>query len=393
MISVLRGKLKENEHWIEWLYYAVFSIYYFDLFLWTTMFDAAWVVPFYHVAIVIAFFIIVVRLIQFDIQEWKKWLLAMLILGCSGFYWLFGGDKEVLILAIFLVAAKDIPFRNIVKIAVGIGTAIMVVAFVASQVGIVEDLVYFDRGSYHHALGISYTTDMEAHVLFLLLGFFYLMKGKVKIWVNVLLLVGVSLIFYFVRARNNYICMIFLILGSMFYRLMEEKYGSTEGYKKWSHILAVCMSMAFIIGAAAMVYWTIRYEPGNPFYDKLNQFITGRLYLGHQGYVNYGVSLWGQVIPQIGAGRTSEWQGGYFFLDSSYILVLLEKGLVVFSMMCVISTYAGLKNAKKRVYVTFLLAIIALQCVIEHHWMDISYNYFLIMVMAKMEEWCEKIPE
>ena len=191
-IKNLRTKLRENERYVELLFYVAFSVYYFQMFLITTMFDTEWFVWPYRLSAAAAMMIVVIRLIEFDIREWKTWLLVMMILGCTGIYCLVHRDKTMLIFGLFLVAAKDIPFRRIVQLAVGIGTTIMVTAFVASQAGIIEDLVYFQRGTYRHAFGIIYTTDFAAHILFLLLGFFYLKEGKVKPWSCVLLLAGVA---------------------------------------------------------------------------------------------------------------------------------------------------------------------------------------------------------
>ena len=120
-----------------------------------------------------------------------------------------------------------------------------------------------------------------------------------------------------------------------------------------------------------MIYWTVQYDAGNEFYAKLNQLLSGRLQMGQQAFTEYGLSIWGQEIPQMG-----------FCLDSSYVLVLLEKGLVLFLMMCMLSVMAGIKSIVSNKYTVFLLMIIALQCVVEHHWMELSYNYFLFVLLA-----------
>lgn len=384
-IKNLRTKLKENERYVELLFYVAFSVYYFQMFLITTMFDTEWFVWPYRLSAAAVMVIVVIRLIEFDIRDWKAWLLIMMILGCTGIYGLLHRDKTMLIFGLFLVAAKDIPFRRIVQLAVGIGTTIMVTAFVASQAGIIEDLVYFQRGTYRHAFGIIYTTDFAAHILFLLLGFFYLKEGKVKPWICVLLLAGVAVMYHFVRARNNSICMIVLILGTLIYQFIKGKYGNTAGYKKWSRILCICMSMSFLVGAAVMIYWTVQYDAGNEFYAKLDRLLSGRLQMGQQAFTDYGLSIWGQEIPQMGFGRTTEWPEFYFCLDSSYVLVLLEKGIVLFFMICMLSVLAGIKSIVSNKYTVFLLMIIALQCVVEHHWTDISYNYLLLMAFAKQD--------
>lgn len=44
------------------------------------------------------------------------------------------------------------------------------------------------------------------------------------------------------------------------------------------------------------------------------------------------------------------------------------------------------KSLKGNIYLLIILAIIALQCVFEHHWQELAYNFFVLMTFADMQD-------
>lgn len=384
-IENVRIKIEENAKLSECFFLCAFACYYFYLFLGSTMFDVTWFVPFYRVSVIMAMLVIAIKVVDFRREEWKDWLIAIVILVCTGVYWFIRKDKAILILGIFIVAAKDVSFKKITQVALTIGIGIMVSAFIASQVGLIEDLIYFQRGAYRHSFGVSYTTDFAAHVLFLVMGFFCLKNGRLKVWQYGVFLTGTFTLYYFTRARNSVICLVFLIFFTGMYQFV---YCRKQGEQIWGRIiqrLAKLSTFAFIVCPAIMILLTFGYDKSNKWLKLLNQLLSGRLEMGYRAYIDHGLSLWGKVIPQMGLGRTVTAPEFYFYLDSSYIMVLLEKGIVIFSLICFLFVMTSRKNYKKNLYIIFVLVIVALHCIVEHHIIDISYNYFLLLALSKVD--------
>ena len=74
----------------------------------------------------------------------------------------------------------------------------------------------------------------------------------------------------------------------------------------------------------------------------------------------------------------------YFFLDSSYISILLQYGLIMFVMILILWGIIGLRARKEKDWVLlWILAIIAFQSIMEQHLLDISYNPFLWILFAE----------
>jgi len=77
----------------------------------------------------------------------------------------------------------------------------------------------------------------------------------------------------------------------------------------------------------------------------------------------------------------------YFYLDSSFIQILLKHGIVVVSTILILATYIQYKAFKAENYIfMFIMSVIALDCTIEHHMMDISYNMIFLLALTDVYE-------
>ena len=73
----------------------------------------------------------------------------------------------------------------------------------------------------------------------------------------------------------------------------------------------------------------------------------------------------------------------YFWLDCSYIRVLLCNGILVFLTIMILTVYVQYKAYKSNNYLfMFIMCVIALDCTIEHHLTDISYNFIFMLALT-----------
>ena len=113
---------------------------------------------------------------------------------------------------------------------------------------------------------------------------------------------------------------------------------------------------------------------------------TYRLSLGKEGFDNYPVGLLGQYIKMTGLGGKLEHPDVYFFIDSSYTKMVLCYGLAVCTCVLLIYLLIG-KRAQQRnnMYLLAIIGIISIQCMFEHHILEISYNPFTLAVLANFD--------
>ena len=101
------------------------------------------------------------------------------VLAAAGYAcWKEGSGKAYLfVMCALIVGATGRSFRVILSETVFLGTVLMLCAVSASQMGIIEDLVY--NGT-RHSFGIVYCTDCAAHILFLMLAWLMLRIESIR---------------------------------------------------------------------------------------------------------------------------------------------------------------------------------------------------------------------
>ena len=117
------------------------------------------------------------------------------------------------------------------------------------------------------------------------------------------------------------------------------------------------------------------------FWSLINSFLSQRLKMGREAFLRFSVTLFGQPIlwtTGIGTSNIND----YFYVDSSYLQILLRYGIVVLIVLCwfmvLISKYSYL-NKKK--YMLLSVTIFLLHCIFDPQLLSFKYNPFLICVL------------
>lgn len=296
---------------------------------------------------------------------------------------------ELLItLVLLVVGAQGISFRKIIRIYFVAGIILMAVMITAAETGVIENLIYHQTGRRPRiAFGSLYPTDFSAHVFYLCLAWGYLRKDKIKtVELAAFLLCGVG-VYVFCDARMNAAGLAFFALF-LAYRKVRLYYAARKGkIYELNRLMQWLMIISVPLCAGIFTLLTVGYQEGNPFWEKLNRLTTARLAYGKIGITQYGFSWFGQYIPMVGSGGGTDPRPDYFFIDSSYVNILLCMGTIVFCLVCILCVSLSLR-AYRQGDVVFLIVLLfmALQCTIEHHMLEIAYNPFLLAVFAKIAE-------
>ena len=385
LINNLRNKLIDYKTLVDRVYMVSWIIYFTHVFLLTTMFPFDLPRAVSLLSIVGAFVASMYRILYISKREWRDICLIFLMLTAAVGNMIVLCQRYLIYFTFMVIGAKDVSFKRIVKLTLIVGICIMLATVAASQLGIIEDLVYNSRGGHHaHALGICFTTDFAAHVLFLLLGYGYLREAKFNNIEYVCLISLAFILFKFTRARNDSICIVLFIAATFLYHyvLINPRFNIAETLRKIAVFtciagIAICITLTIVL--------TIKYPIDNRMFAAIDEVLGGRFRMGHQAYLDYGITLFGSDIPQMGYGGNTNYQGWYFFLDCSYVAILFCKGITAFICMIWIECKCIAKSLKDNIYLLIILAIIALQCVFEHHWQELAYNIFVLMTFANIQ--------
>ena len=366
------------------LYFLSFIVCYSWGFINTTMFkndfsDAfkAQMDGLFHFAVINALICGVIALL---LQKNLQLAVFEIALLASGFlHWKLGAGKfEYFVLCVLIVGMTGRSFKVLVSIALAIGSAMMAVTFAASQLGIITDLVY--KGG-RHSFGIIYCTDCAAHILFLMMMYVFPRLDSLNI-VEYAALILVCAIMMMTKAQSDIMCGFLLMGGILLYRLTRRWHR-----KKPVRIIASIMSFSFLICTIAIFAVTLGFNRNDKeLRQKIPYTLTRRLEMNQEALRDHPFSLFGSQIEEHGfGGRTENLPGWdkYFFIDCSYIRLFVIGGFLLFIMILLIMTYTELRCfAYRRYGFLFLLVVVSIACLLEHHLMEYYYNVFPLMAFS-----------
>lgn len=296
-------------------------------------------------------------------------------------------------MGLLIIGANQVSFRKILKVYVITGIAITIVVMAAAQMGIIENLVYHQKNrNVRIAFGSTYPTDFSAHIVFLILAYICIRGIRLKyIEIASFVLLGMF-IQHFCQARTNAGC-IFMVAAiclmlKVFHgiKIQEEPIWFTKVKKITATVFSVLTRYSMVILMVFIVSMTLLYDESNPMMVKLNYFLSKRLSHGKTGFKNYNVGFLGQYVEMHGFGGKATAPDNYFFIDSSYVKIILCYGLVVTACILLMYFIIG-KRAQKRnlIYLMTALGIIGIQCMFEHHIIEIAFNPFALALLSKLD--------
>ncbi len=292
---------------------------------------------------------------------------------------LFNSVGSFIDVGLLLLALNGEDFEKILKIFMIVLAALLVVSIIASCMHIIENYDSYHGAMARHAFGTRSATDFAAYFFFLEVSWIALRREKLKVIEFIAMAAAIAAIFVLCDARTSVILMSVTLLTAIGLKLRHnylEKNGK-EASLLPSWVLYI-MAFSFIICGAFMILATYMYKDEG-ISALLNRVMTDRLSMGKLAMDDYGFSLFGKVIETTGVPGTAD----YFYLDSSYIFVLLRYGVTAFIAAWAIFQIPALKAAKnKDSWTVAALTLLSLSFIMEHHMMQVCNNPFIFLIAA-----------
>lgn len=388
-MKTLNQKLKDNiETLLEKIYIVVLILWISYFFLNTTTFRVQWP-EIYYTSIRIAFVaIIFMRACYSKTYSYIELGIIGILFVCFSFAVYRNGYTELKDALLVIFGAKDISFKKLLKIYSGTIGILLLLTIILALRGYIDNLIYYQDGRRPRiAFGIGYPTDFSAYIFYILLAYFYIRGKRIKYLEIVSGIVAAIAVYWFCDARLNTICILLLSAIFLYNRIIQkicEKNNKLYIMNRlWSH----CLTLSTTIASIFMILLTLFYSTDNHAIQLINNLLNNRLFYGNRGIKIYGLSFWGQYIPQQGAGGSTESITHYFFLDVSYVSILLRYGIVILGLVLLIWLIIGIKAQKGRNWeLLWAIALVAIQCAVEHHMLEVVYCPFLWALFANTNE-------
>ena len=290
------------------------------------------------------------------------------------------GATNFLLYSLLILLLYDVDVDVILKTYVFIAGSIVIGIFLLSIIGLLPNLQFAQVRSsglvIRNSFGFIYPTDFASHCFYLFIAWGYLLREK-YIWLRVA--VGVALsafIIKFCDARlNSMSILIAVIIFLVMYYTKEKKF-------KVYYILPYSAA----IFSSLMFYLSSHFSFSSPFFVKLNDFFSMRLFLGKNALDTYKLHLFGtNNVKFIGYGGTTESVLSYNYVDSSYIQILFYYGIVPVVLLVLVYVLSSRRFYKEgKMLFLSLLSLITINCMIEAFWIRPGYNIFMFTLFASL---------
>jgi hypothetical protein len=332
----------------------------------------------YHLFMV-AGVIAAIKVLAFnDFKDWKELLLAitiglLILAGCQ-----LSNDWNFIYYYLVVLASQKVKFEKIVRIFLIVVTLGILITIIAASFGVIMELTNSRTGDprVRYALGMVYPTDLAARAFYLQL--FYVVYRKFKLSLPELI-IGAAftfIIYAFTDTRLDVILMTLTLIIAVVYektinliKIIGNKYLSLIG----------------VVSILGIIVLTYLYRASNPLFKILNKLLSGRMEFGHQAFVKYNVTFFGQFVLQNGNGGIHHGAFDYFFIDCSFLRILMMNGFIAFVLILVALYYLSRKFMQGKCYsLEIALLLIVASSLIDQHLIEISFNILFVALFANL---------
>lgn len=386
---------KVEERWInssyefkcnlsEIFFLGIFAVWLILTYSWTTMAHIPWP-PFFYFCVQIGIGLVVLfRYMVMRTSDIKKILFILLVIGSFIIARRYSGVDALLETGFLIAGANDIDYRKILKVYLIVEIPTTICTMIAGYTGVITDLVFHRGEQVRMSFGFVYPTDFAAGIIFMVTAWGVLRQVRCT-WIEIgLMIISVVLFEKYCDVRNSEIVMMILIICVVYLKI-RNKLAAKKGKEYTPSLLLKILCLVAPYGLAGFMILVSRfYRPDIEWMAKLNTLFSTRLSLGKEVFDRYDIQIWGQDIPMRGNGGSTEVVADYFFIDSSYVNILMRLGLVAFILVMLIISIIMIKSLNHP-YMLMAMAIVCIHSVMEHHMFEVYYDVFLMLPLAKFD--------
>lgn len=320
-------------------------------------------------ALAILFLFLKFMVTDYSNKEYFLMAASMMLLGYVFFR---TREKSLIISALAVYGCKDVPVRKVLKYTLwvySIGMIIMIFLILTGQ--ITGQIFTITKGGSKRRIndfGYSHPNSAYSHLLMIAIMIIAVWQNKLKWYHYVIMTVVMYGGYKVLYCRTGLLIYVMLCISIGIMKLIRQ-----EKLKKVFFGLWCLMPLIVAIGSYVL---PILYSQKLQFMEKLNSFVTGRIYLSLQTL---------QMTPFTWFGVLERpWVGSYY-MDNAYLNVLLSYGWVVFMLAILAYTYMCFYHLKERQYYELIiLSIISVYAFMEYAPVNATWNPLLLLMSESL---------
>lgn len=312
---------------------------------------------------------------KFNIRNLVMWgLIALLIVGNIFFN---QADSDLAYIVIFMLYCSKSKPEDVIKTYYFSASVGIVLVIAAWFIGAIPSEV---RGGRDY-LGFYFTTFGPNLFLHTVLAYVASRKNRIKLsrWI---LIEIVNIWFY--KMTDTLAVFVIINIGIILYyafNIEKVKQVLFEG-KVFKRILEIFPFASAAITILAQYLYIEHYN--EPMYVAANAVLSNRPHFGKIAIETYGISLFGQPITWFtGTDGTMVSGMDYFYVDSSYLQVLVRYGIIMLVVLCaammVVQCYSILT---RNIYMCLGCSLFLIHCITDPQLLSFRYNPFIVISIA-----------
>lgn len=274
---------------------------------------------------------------------------------------------DTLFIALLL---RNADYKKILQIGSRSQLIIIITTILSSLIGIIPNEQVFNAGRIRYNLGFIYCSYSANMLFFATACWIASLKRnrKIKLKEVIFLITLNYLVFWYTDTKASF-------WGTLFLVILSYCMPSKPFKRYFTKIKTVIISGIVPIFALASIIISLFYDASNPLHVFFNTISSGRIYMGYYGLKTYGIKLFGSNIKWATDHTTT-----YFYVDSSYINILLTMGLIALVLICIgfvrLGYYSVQLNDRN---MSLVLLFVAIHCFTDPQLIDLRYNLFIII--------------
>lgn len=370
------------------IYLIAFSMYLASVTLQTTTFVAYYPHSIGSAIQLLTIMAMLSKIVFCDELTSQQIIIELSVLALAVTVALISGGHYLITAILLVLGARNVNFKTIVKLYLIIVGSLLLLAFIGSQLGIIQNIRFVTTEGVRESFGVVYTTDFAAHIFYLSCAYLYLKADTFRIIDYVPVILTLLIIYWFTKTMTDVIALVVLLVLFTFYIYRKKL--------RHNWIVAAMLRYSFLampIISVIIFQMSACYNTNDNFFIKANQFLSNRLALGYDAILSYGIKLLGQspiYANGWGGSRVAALSQGagnltYFYIDSSYLNMLIAYG-ILFTLVVILSTSFFLYHRSKRndYLLPIIFAAIAISAGFDQHLMEVTYNVFFLSLVAKL---------
>lgn len=313
------------------------------------------------------------KLFFFTRYQSKELIIIFFILGTTFMTYLQSSSRNMFILALFIIASKDIELRTTFRTMYKANLVLLCSIIFCSMIGVLPNNIT-GRESIRSCLGFIHPNNYGAMIINVTLLIFFCNWENMKLrhWFIIIGLFCIDVMYP--KSKTAY----YIIILAILLYFATRKYSS-EWIKSIFRVVLKWSPVIILIATIALTYMYIR---GDFIAITINKILTTRIYQMTYYWQTYSVTLFGQHLNTVSSFEANSLNAMHA-LDNSYLNILLGSGVIIFILIVGSLLYLVVKATKMKNYkIACIIACVFFWGFMETSIYKVEFNVIVLLLQV-----------